>query len=92
MSQSDTWLMIYGREKANLVVVSKTAFLLFSSNVKSSKFPKNCSGVVLKFLLVILKGWQCLLFIREHSLSFKKCDESLIRCQSPFFENLLYLD
>ena len=34
LSQSDTWLLIYGREKAKLVVASKTALLLFSSNVK----------------------------------------------------------
>ena len=33
MSQSDTWLLTYGREKAKLVVASKTALLLFSSNV-----------------------------------------------------------
>ena len=34
MSQSDTWLLIYGRDKAKLAVASKTALLLFSSNVK----------------------------------------------------------
>ena len=34
LSQSDTWLLIYSREKAKLEVASKTAFLLLSSNVK----------------------------------------------------------
>ena len=34
LSQSDSWLVIHGREKAKSVVVSKTARLLFSSNVK----------------------------------------------------------
>ena len=31
-SQSGTWLLIYGREKAKLVVEAKTALPLFSSN------------------------------------------------------------
>ena len=34
MIQSDKWLLIYGRVKANLMIDSRTAFLLFSSNVK----------------------------------------------------------
>ena len=34
LSQSDTWLLIYGREKAKQVAASKTSLLLFSSNVK----------------------------------------------------------
>ena len=33
-SQSDTWLLFYGKETAKLVVPSKTALLLFFSNVK----------------------------------------------------------
>ena len=40
-------------------------------------FQRNGSGVVLKFLLIILKGWQCFLFIREHILSFKKCGDNI---------------
>ena len=35
MSQYGKWLLIYGGEKAKLVVASKTALLLFSSNVKT---------------------------------------------------------
>ena len=38
MSQSDKWLLIYGREKAKLMVASKAALLLFLSNVEISKF------------------------------------------------------
>ena len=42
MSQSDKWLLIYGREKAKLVVASETAFLLFTSHIplylRSDKF------------------------------------------------------
>ena len=34
LNPSNTWLLIYGREKAKLVVASKTALLLFSSNAK----------------------------------------------------------
>ena len=44
---------------------------------KSSKFPKNGSWVVLRFLLIILKGWLCFLFTREHFLSFKNFRENL---------------
>ena len=35
MSKSYTWLLIYGREKAKMVVASKTALLLLSSIVKT---------------------------------------------------------
>ena len=34
MSQSGMLLLIFGREKAKLVVASKTALILFPSNVK----------------------------------------------------------
>ena len=34
MSRSDKWLLIHGGEKVELVVASKTALLLFSSNAK----------------------------------------------------------
>ena len=40
MSQSDKWLLIYGREEAKLVVASKTALLLFSNNVKMKNVSK----------------------------------------------------
>ena len=34
LSQSDTWLLLYGRERAKLVVASKTALLSFSSSIR----------------------------------------------------------
>ena len=40
---------------------------------KSCKFPKKWFWRRIRYLLIILKGWQCFLFIREHFLSFKKC-------------------
>ena len=39
-------------------------------------FQRYGSGLVLKFLLLILLGLQCFLFMREHLLSFKKCGEN----------------
>ena len=47
-------------------------------------FHRNGSGVVLKSLLIISKGQQCFLFIREHFLSFKKCGENLNTILEPF--------
>ena len=32
------------------------------------------------------------LFIRGHFVTYKKCSEILIRCQSAFFENFLDFD
>ena len=55
-------------------------------------FQINGSGFALKFLLIILKAWQCFLFKQEHCLSFKNEVKISIRCQSPFFQNLLYSD
>ena len=55
-------------------------------------FQRNGSGLILKFLLTILKGGQCFLFMREHFLSFKNVVKILIRYHSPSFENLLYFD
>ena len=42
MGQSDEWLLIYGRKLAKLVVASKTAFLLFSSNGATPKLKLAC--------------------------------------------------
>ena len=65
-SQSDTRLLIYGREKAKLVVASKTAPLLSSSNVKLKlSFQRKRSSIVLKFPVNFLKGNKCFLMDRQ---------------------------
>ena len=81
MSQSDSWLLIYGREKANI----SGCFENSTSIVLQAKFPRNGSISVLKFLLHSLKGYQCFLFQREHCLSFKKCSEHLNTMPESFF-------
>ena len=55
-------------------------------------FQRKASGVVSKFLLIILKGWKCFLYIREHFLSFKNAVRLFIRSQSPSFENYFILN
>ena len=52
------WLLIYGREKAKLVVVSKHFFVLQQCKNKVH-FESNSSGIVLKFSLHFLKGGKC---------------------------------
>ena len=54
MSQFDTWLLIYGREKAKLVVASKTAILCSPAMPRWVSFQTKGSSVVLKFLLNLL--------------------------------------
>ena len=72
MSQSDKWLLIYGREKAKKLVASNTALVILRQCQYQESFQRNIPGVILTFLLIIFKGWQCFLFIREHFLSFEK--------------------
>ena len=48
-----------------MVALNRTSVVLQQYKNKVS-FQRNDSGIVLKFLLIILKGWQCFLFIREH--------------------------
>ena len=57
------------------MVASKTVLLLFSSNVKSSKFPKKWFWRRIRIFANYSKGLAVFLFIREHFPSFKKCDE-----------------
>ena len=62
MRQSDGWLLIYGREKAKLLVAaSKTALLLFSSNVKIKKVFKErvLSSIVSVESTLLSKGRFC---------------------------------
>ena len=69
-----------------------STFVVLQKCQNKVSFERNGSGIVLKSLVLILKGWQCFPFITEHFLFFKVVLKSLIRCQSPFFENLLYCD
>ena len=51
------WLLIYGREKAKLVVAKRQ---YFSSNIKIKyKFSNKGSGMTLKFSQQFLKGRKC---------------------------------
>ena len=54
-------------------------------------FQRKDSGIVLEVLLVILRDWQCFLFIREHFLSLKNIVKILIRCQSPSLKTYFIL-
>ena len=54
---------------------NSTSIVLHQS-ISQVNIQRNGSGTVFKFLLIILKDWQCFLFIREYVLSFKKCSES----------------
>ena len=73
------------------MVASNTALLLISSNIKIS-FQRKSSSIVLQFLLNLLKGEQCYLFIIGHSLPFNNVMTILIRHQNPFFVNFLSFD
>ena len=71
MSQSDTSLLIYGREKGKIIGwLQKQQFCCFPAMSKSSKFPnpKIWFGIVLKLLLIVLAGWQFSLFISALSI------------------------
>ena len=71
MSKSDTWLLIYGRERQNKWLLQKHHFYCSPAMSKASKFQRDGSGVVSKFLLITLKDWQRFLFIRVHFPSLK---------------------
>ena len=52
------------------------------------RFERYGSGVVLNFLLIVLTGWQCILFIIDHFLSFKKSGEDFNTMPEPFLWKL----
>ena len=77
MSQSDTWLLIYGREKAKKGVASKTSLLLFSSDVKSKQVPKKWLWRRIKIFANYIKGL-AVFSIHKSALSIpQKCGENL---------------
>ena len=73
------------------MVASKQHFVALQQCQNQVTLQRNRSGVVSKFLLIILKEWRCFLVIRAHFLSFKNLVKIFIRFQSPSFENLLIL-
>ena len=76
MSQSDTWLLICGRVKANECLLQKQHFYCSPAMLKSSKFPKNGSGVKLNFFPNYFKGLAVFSVHKKHFLPSKKCGEN----------------
>ena len=66
MSQSNTRFLIYGREKATSGCFKNSTSIALQQCQNQVRFQRNGSGVVLNFLLIILKSRQCFVFIREH--------------------------
>ena len=54
------------------------------------RFRRNGSSFVSKFLLNLVKGQQCFLFIRENFLPFKRCSENFNAMLEP--RTVLYFD
>ena len=78
MSQFDFWcLLIYGRRRQNKWLPQNSTSIVFQQCPNKVSFQRTGSSVVFKFLLNLLKGLQCSLFIREHFILFKKCSENL---------------
>ena len=84
MSQSDTWLLIYGREKANQVVALKATLIFLSS-----KFPKKFFWRRIKIFANYFVGL-AVLFIHKrtaHFLSVKECGETFETMPESFLSD-----
>ena len=89
MSQSDKWMLILWQRKDKIRGCFKNST---SSGLQRCQnkicFQRKGSSVVLEFLLYLLKGYQCYLFVPDHFLFFKECNENFNTMPEP----LLYFD
>ena len=71
-------------KRQNQWLLEKQYFYCFQQCQNKVCFQRNGSRVVLKFLLIFLKGLQCFLFITEHLQPVEKCNENFDMMLEPF--------
>ena len=79
-------------KRQNKWFLQKQHFFVLQQCQNKVSFQRKDSGVVLQVLLIILEGWQCFYSYESTFCLLKNVVEISIRCQSPFFDNLLDYD